>query len=57
MVFAGRVQIKAAFSMTLCCALDLSILSHDHCAIPLLDLSRADALATAALYAATAGAR
>jgi hypothetical protein len=57
MVFAGRVQIKAACSMALCCALVLPIPSHDRCAIPLLTFSCADALATAPAYAATAGAR
>jgi len=49
MVFAGRVQIKAACSMALCCALGVPILSHDRCAMPLLALSRSDVLATAAL--------
>ena len=57
MVFAGRVQIKAACSMALCCALVLPIPSYDPCAIPLLALFRSDALAAVASYAATAGAR
>ena len=56
MVFAGRVQIKAACSMALCCALGVPIPSHDRCAIPVSDLPCADVLATAASYAATAGA-
>ena len=56
MVFAGRVQIKAACSMALCCALGVPIPSHDRCAIPLLALFRSDVLAAAACYAATAGA-
>jgi hypothetical protein len=46
MVFAGRVQIKAACSEALCCTLDLSIPSHDRCAKPLLALFRSDVLAT-----------
>ena len=56
MVFAGRVQIKAACSMALCCALGVSIPSHDRCAILLLALLRSDALATVLAYAATTGA-
>lgn len=46
MVFEGRVQIKAACSMALCCALVLPIPSHDYCAKLLLVLIRSDALAT-----------
>jgi hypothetical protein len=57
MVFAGRVQIKAACSKALCCALVFPIPSHDRCAIPLLALIRSDALATVRAYAATARAR
>ncbi len=57
MVFAGRVQIKAACSKALCCALGVPIPSHDRCAIPLLALFRSDVLATAPAYAAVAGAR
>ena len=57
MVFAGRVQIKAACSEALCCTLGLPIPSHDRCAIPLLAVFRADVLATAPAYAAVAGAR
>ncbi len=57
MVFAGRVQIKAACSVAFCCALGVPIPSHDRCAIPLLALFRSDALAAVASYAATAGAR
>ena len=55
MVFAGRVQIKAACSEALCCTLGLPIPSHDRCAIPLLALLRSDALATPVAYAAMAG--
>ena len=47
MVFAGRVQIKAAYSKALCCALVLPIPSHDRCAKRLLALPRSDDLATA----------
>ena len=47
MVFAGRVQIKAACSKALCCALVLPIPSHDCCAKLLLALFRSDVLATA----------
>ena len=57
MVFAGRVQIKAACSEALCCALVLPIPSHDRCAIPLLALFRSDALAIPVAYAAVAGDR
>ena len=46
MVFEGRVQIKAACSMALCCTLVLPIPSHDCCAKLLLALFRSDALAT-----------
>ena len=56
-MFAGRVQINAACSMALCCALGVPIPSHDRCAIPLLALFRSDVLATGLAYAATAGAR
>jgi hypothetical protein len=55
MVFAGRVQIKAACSVALCCALGVPIPSHDRCAMPLLALLRSDVLATVLAYAATAG--
>ena len=55
MVFEGRVQIKAACSKALCCALVLPIPSHDCCAKPLLALFRSDALATPVAYAAMAG--
>ena len=55
MVFAGRVQIKAACSKALCCTLVLPIPSHDRCAIPLLALFRSDVLATDDGYAAVAG--
>lgn len=55
MVFAGRVQIKAACSKALCCALGLPIPSHDRCAILLLALIRSDVLATLTAYAAVAG--
>ena len=47
MVFAGRVQIKAACSKALCCTLVLPIPSHDRCAKRLLALPRSDDLATA----------
>ncbi len=57
MVFAGRIQIKAACSMALCCALGIPIPSHDRCAIPLLALFRSDVPAIVLAYAATAGAR
>ena len=56
-VFAGRVQINAACSKALCCALGVPIPSHDRCAIPLLALFRSDVLATVLAYAATPGAR
>ena len=56
MVFAGRVQIKAACSKALCCALVLPIPSHDDCAKLLLALLRSDVLATLTAYAAAAGA-
>ena len=46
MVFAGRVQIKAACSKALCCTLVLPIPSHDCCAKLLLALLRSDVLAT-----------
>ena len=46
MVFEGRVQIKAACSMALCCTLVLPIPSHDCCAKLLLALFRSDVLAT-----------
>ena len=46
MVFAGRVQIKAACSKALCCTLVLPIPSHDCCAKLLLALFRSDVLAT-----------
>lgn len=46
MVFAGRVQIKAACSKALCCALVFPIPSHDRCAKLLVALLRSDALAT-----------
>lgn len=46
MVVAGRVQIKAACPMALCCTLGLPIPSHDRCAKPLLALFRSDDLAT-----------
>ena len=46
MVFEGRVQIKAACSMALCCTLVLPIPSHDYCAKLLLALFRSDVLAT-----------
>lgn len=55
MVFADRVQIKAACSKALCCTLVLPILSHDRCAKPLLALLRSDVLATSDGYAAVAG--
>ena len=55
MVFAGRVQIKAACSKALCCTLVLPIPSHDRCAKLLLALFRSDALATVTAYAAAAG--
>ena len=57
MVFAGRIQIKAACSKALCCTLGVPIPSHDRCAIPLLTFPCADALAALPTYAATAGAR
>ena len=47
MVFAGRVQIKAACSKALCCALVLPIPSLDFFSKLLLALYRADVLATA----------
>lgn len=56
MVFAGRVQIRAACSRALRCALVFPLPSHDRCAIPLLALLRSDALATVTAYAAAAGA-
>ena len=56
MVFEGRVQIKAACSKALCCALVLPIPSHDYCAKLLLALFRSDVLATLTAYAAMAGA-
>ena len=40
LVFAGRVQIKAACSKALCCTLGLPIPSHDCCAKLLLALFR-----------------
>ena len=46
MVFAGRVQIKAACSVALCCTLVLPIPSHDCCAKRLLALLCSDVLAT-----------
>ena len=46
MVFAGRVQIKAACSKALCCTLVLPIPSHDRCAKLLLALLCSDVLAT-----------
>ena len=55
MVFAGRIQIKAACSGALCCALVLPIPSYDYCARPLLALFRSDALATDGGYAAATG--
>jgi hypothetical protein len=55
MVSAGRVQIKAACSMALCCALVLPIPSHDRYAKPLLALFRSDVLATVPAYATAAG--
>ena len=55
MVFAGRVQIKAACSKALCCTLVLPIPSHDDCAKLLLALFRSDVLATDDGYAAVAG--
>jgi hypothetical protein len=55
MVFAGRVQIKAACSTALCCVLGLPILSHDLCAKLLLALFRSDALATVTAYATAVG--
>ena len=56
MVFVDRIQIKAACSTALCCALVLPIPSHDDCAKLLLALFRADVLATLTAYTATAGA-
>jgi hypothetical protein len=38
-VFAGRVQIKAVCSKSLCCALGAPIPSHDRCIMPLLPFS------------------
>jgi hypothetical protein len=56
MVFEGRVQIKAACSMALCCTLVFPIPSHDCCARLLLALFRFDVLADRrSAYAATAG--
>ena len=55
MVFAGRVQIKAACSKALCCTLVLPIPSHDRCAKLLLALFRSDVLETVTAYAAAAG--
>ena len=55
MVFEGRVQIKAACSKALCCALVLPIPSHDRCAKPLLALLRSDVLAVVTAYATAAG--
>ena len=55
MVFAGRVQIKAACSMALCCTLVLPIPSHDRCAKLLLALLRSHDLATVTAYAAATG--
>ena len=55
MVFAGRVQIKAACSKALCCTLVLPIPSHDDCAKLLLALLRSDVLATLTAYAAATG--
>ena len=46
MVFAGRIQIRAACSKALCCTLVLPIPSHDCCAKLLLALFRSDVLAT-----------
>ena len=56
MVFAGRVQIKAACSKALCCTLVLPIPSHDDCAKLLLALFCSDVLATLTAYAVAAGA-
>ncbi len=55
MVFEGRVQIKAACSKALCCALVLPIPSHDRYAKPLLALLRSDVLAVVTAYATAAG--
>lgn len=55
MVFEDRVQIKAACSKALCCALGLPILSHDDCAKRLLALFRSDVLATLTAYTAVVG--
>ena len=55
MVFAGRVQIKAACSKALCCTLVLPIPSRDDCAKLLLALLRSNVLATLTAYAAAAG--
>jgi len=46
MVFAGRVQIKATCSITLCCTLVLPIPSHNCCAKLLPALFRSDVLVT-----------
>ena len=57
MVFAGRVQIKAACSEALCCTLGLTIPSQDRCAIPLLALFAPTSSRPPVAYAAAAGAR
>ena len=55
MVFAGRIQIKAARSKALFCALTIPIPSDDDCAKLLLALVRSDVLATVTAYAAATG--
>ena len=55
MVFAGRVQIKAACSMALCCALVLPIPSHDRAPNVSLPSSAPTSSRPTAAYAATAG--
>lgn len=46
LVFEGRVQIKAAWSLALFCTMVLPIPSHDDCAKLLRAVFRSDALAT-----------
>ena len=55
-VVEDRVQIKAACSVALCCALVLLIPSHDCCAIPLLAFLRSDVPQPLTAYAAATGA-
>ena len=55
MVFAGRVQIKAACSMALCCALVLPIPSHDRAPNVSLPSSAPTSSRPVTAYAAAVG--